>query len=149
MLPRHVFSVSFLWLILVGCDGLRCRPPADGPLPAGRWGGEEWTVTAQPDGTAWVEGLCSAGAVVEPIQVVDGAFRFECPMATTGVEPVTSTFVAIFSGSVCGDLMRGQVQVAESIADFDVVWGDPSAVPRCDLVTAPLPQDLPRSEHLW
>lgn len=146
---QYLAFLGGVCLTLSGCDALRCHPPADGPPPAGRWGGEEWTITVQPDGTAWVEGLCSAGAVTEPIQVVEGKFEFEVKLVTTGVEPATSSFVAIFRGEVCGDVMQGEVQVDRSLGEFDVMWGDPAAVPRCDLVTAPLPGDVPRPESWW
>lgn len=126
------------WL-LTGCDAFMCHPPPDGPLPAGLWGGAEWSISVQPDGSAWVEAPCARGPSLEPVAVSDGAFEFVARMTPSNVEPAAVPYEVTFRGEVCGDTMRGDVTSGGSNARFSVGLGEPSQMERCQTTSAPLP----------
>lgn len=133
-----------LCLTLCGCDLFVCQSPSDGPLPAGAWGGDGWSLTAQPDGTAFVEGSCARGAVNEPILIEDGAFSFTVLLTPQNVAPAVQPYETAFSGTICGDVMSGEVAANGSGGLFELSLGEPPLLERCEATSAPLPHRIAR-----
>ena len=137
MLKRLTLLLSLLpWLS--SCS-LVCQPPGDGPMPQGRWAGDAWSITAQVDGTAFVESSCALGSVLEPILVQDGQISFTVTMVPEGVQPSNGSYEATLSGEICGDTLQGEVEIEEVIGPIQAILGDPAQLERCQTTSAPLP----------
>jgi len=87
-----------LILLVMGCA---CEIPPDGDFPEGIYNGLDGErLRVRMDGTGELQLGCTIWVAEDPIPVADGGFE---------VEMVTDEFLAVFSGSICGEDVRAEL----------------------------------------
>ncbi len=84
------------------CPPPDCPDPADGYLPPGVWGGDNWQLDVATDGTIRVKTYCASGISQGPVEADNGDVEFAADMVYEFGGPGRPG-EAKFIGQACGD----------------------------------------------
>lgn len=104
----------FLPILLFACE---CETPDDGPISAGSWGGEHFSLVIVAAGDARLETDCAHGSLA-PATVTAGEFHWEFDWIPEGGAVVedgvpAAVPVAEFDGKICVDTITGTLAVGD------------------------------------
>jgi len=126
-------KIHVLILLLIGLFalGTRCLTFHTGPLPSGVWGALHWEMIVYDDGTAFIEGDCSHGDVLEPIEAVEGEVAFELDLVSEIMVPDPPVYPAFFEGRLIGRTLKGTLTINGVSTPFEVRLGEDGRLYKC------------------
>lgn len=113
------------------CPDPSCPDPVEGQLEAGVWGGDNWQLTVNRDGTIDIWTFCATGSSSEPVYAENGSVFFGADMVFEFGGPGRPG-AAKFDGMACGDTFEFTYTTDDSyVEEGTVVYGMQGTVAPC------------------